>query len=223
VTALRPLCTIAQCPATGHLGAVAQLVAHHTGSVGVRGSSPLGSTQALAVQRPRRRSTARPFPVDWSGEFTDFHIGLDLWSFGLALRPDGRGQGGTGGAEPSRQRSTLLATDRQRPTRAHLIGRALRTGTVRRPEGRDHATTSSRPPDGRESYCALATFQDAARAIVGAGIRDRQRLPRPASRARTMACARSATASFVKIFDTWLRTVFWLMCKRVAIAPFGCP
>ena len=28
----------------GRLGAVAQLVAHHTGSVGVRGSSPLGST-----------------------------------------------------------------------------------------------------------------------------------------------------------------------------------
>ena len=45
MTALRRLCTIAQCPATGHLGAVAQLVAHHTGSVGVRGSSPLGSTQ----------------------------------------------------------------------------------------------------------------------------------------------------------------------------------
>jgi hypothetical protein len=31
----------------GNPGAVAQLVAHHTGSVGVRGSSPLGSTLIL--------------------------------------------------------------------------------------------------------------------------------------------------------------------------------
>ncbi len=30
---------------------MAQLVAHHTGSVGVRGSSPLGSTQAKALVR----------------------------------------------------------------------------------------------------------------------------------------------------------------------------
>ena len=31
--------------------------------------------------------------------------------------------------------------------------------------------------------------------------------PSPASRARTMASARSATCSLVKVFDTWLRTV----------------
>jgi hypothetical protein len=31
------------------VGAVAQLVAHHTGSVGVRGSSPLGSTHKFLV------------------------------------------------------------------------------------------------------------------------------------------------------------------------------
>lgn len=31
-------------------GAMAQLVAHHTGSVGVRGSSPLSSTKEVAVQ-----------------------------------------------------------------------------------------------------------------------------------------------------------------------------
>ena len=32
-------------PIAGQFGAVAQLVAHHTGSVGVRGSSPLSSTE----------------------------------------------------------------------------------------------------------------------------------------------------------------------------------
>ena len=37
---------------TGQVGAVAQLVAHHTGSVGVRGSSPLGSTRFDQAETP---------------------------------------------------------------------------------------------------------------------------------------------------------------------------
>ena len=41
-------------------GAVAQLVAHHTGSVGVRGSSPLGST---LEKRPGRDNPTRAFAV----------------------------------------------------------------------------------------------------------------------------------------------------------------
>ena len=32
-----------------------------------------------------------------------------------------------------------------------------------------------------------------------------------------MACARSATCSLVKMFETWLRTVFWLRCRCLAI------
>ena len=37
--------------------------------------------------------------------------------------------------------------------------------------------------------------------------------PSPASRARTIASARSATCSFVKMFETWLRIVFGLSTK----------
>ena len=37
---------------------MAQLVAHHTGSVGVRGSSPLSSTQIDAVQKRVERDSA---------------------------------------------------------------------------------------------------------------------------------------------------------------------
>ena len=40
-------------------------------------------------------------------------------------------------------------------------------------------------------------------------IADRYRLV-PASLARTMAWARSATWIFKKMFETWFRTVFWL-------------
>ena len=49
------VCTIARVPESvgGRWGAVAQLVAHHTGSVGVRGSSPLGSTPYEATGMPR--------------------------------------------------------------------------------------------------------------------------------------------------------------------------
>ena len=47
--------------------------------------------------------------------------------------------------------------------------------------------------------------------------------PKPASLACTMACARSATCSLVKILDTWLRTVFWLRPSRVAIAALARP
>ncbi len=42
--------------------------------------------------------------------------------------------------------------------------------------------------------------------------------PKPASRARMIACARSATCSFKKILETWLRTVFWLRYRRWAIS-----
>ena len=40
-----------ECPAVLGAGAVAQLVAHHTGSVGVRGSSPLSSTVSVVIER----------------------------------------------------------------------------------------------------------------------------------------------------------------------------
>jgi hypothetical protein len=43
------------------LGAVAQLVAHHTGSVGVRGSSPLSSTFAFSRSRPWAAIDVREF------------------------------------------------------------------------------------------------------------------------------------------------------------------
>ena len=42
-------------------------------------------------------------------------------------------------------------------------------------------------------------------------------------RARTIACARSATWSLLKMFETWLRTVLWLMPSRPAITGFACP
>ena len=47
----RRLCTLTRClaPPRGY-GAVAQLVAHHTGSVGVRGSSPLSSTLGVLLK-----------------------------------------------------------------------------------------------------------------------------------------------------------------------------
>ena len=45
-------------------------------------------------------------------------------------------------------------------------------------------------------------------------------LPRPASRARMMAWARSATCSLVKMFETWFRTVFGLRWRRFAISGF---
>src|SRR5690606_20373411 len=45
---------------TAGAGAVAQLVAHHTGSVGVRGSSPLGSTQSQSVGTLDRSVAAPP-------------------------------------------------------------------------------------------------------------------------------------------------------------------
>src|SRR5215211_5853315 len=41
--------------------------------------------------------------------------------------------------------------------------------------------------------------------------------PRPASRARRMACVRSAICSLVKMFDMWLRTVLGLTNKSLAI------
>ena len=47
----------------GYFGAVAQLVAHHTGSVGVRGSSPLSSTREAAGHRACR--TCSPVLLDW--------------------------------------------------------------------------------------------------------------------------------------------------------------
>ena len=45
----------------------------------------------------------------------------------------------------------------------------------------------------------------------------------PASRARRTACVRSATYSLLKIFETWLRTVFRFRPRRVAIAGFAWP
>src|SRR4029077_1441025 len=47
--------------------------------------------------------------------------------------------------------------------------------------------------------------------------------PMPASRARTIAWARSATWSLLKTFDTWLRTVFGLTTNRWAISAFPSP
>ena len=51
----------------------------------------------------------------------------------------------------------------------------------------------------------------------------RRSTPRPASRARTIACARSATWSLLKMFETWLRTVLPLMCRRPAIVGLARP
>jgi hypothetical protein len=45
-------------------------------------------------------------------------------------------------------------------------------------------------------------------------------VPSPASRARTTACARSATASLVKMFDTWLRIGLSLIDSLVAMLVF---
>src|SRR3954469_703729 len=45
----------------GRNGAVAQLVAHHTGSVGVRGSSPLSSTQRTHGSVSRVSRLGRPW------------------------------------------------------------------------------------------------------------------------------------------------------------------
>src|ERR671911_389445 len=41
--------------------------------------------------------------------------------------------------------------------------------------------------------------------------------PSPASRARMMACALSATCSLVKMLETWLRTVLGLRWRRFAV------
>src|SRR4051794_16094233 len=54
-------------------GAMAQLVAHHTGSVGVRGSSPLSSTRENAVFRSR------------GGPFDDNSDNLAAAAAGLAM------------------------------------------------------------------------------------------------------------------------------------------
>src|SRR4029079_16618399 len=45
----RPVRPRQHVPSTPYQGAVAQLVAHHTGSVGVRGASPLSSTLAACA------------------------------------------------------------------------------------------------------------------------------------------------------------------------------
>src|SRR5215208_2131509 len=42
-------------------------------------------------------------------------------------------------------------------------------------------------------------------------------LPNPSSRARIMACARSATCSLVKMWEIWLLTVLGLRKRRAAI------
>jgi hypothetical protein len=42
--------------------------------------------------------------------------------------------------------------------------------------------------------------------------------PNPASRARRTACALSATCSLLKIFETWLRTVFRLSTNSSEIS-----
>src|ERR1700760_2732788 len=47
--------------------------------------------------------------------------------------------------------------------------------------------------------------------------------PRPASRALTMAWARSVTWSLVKMLDTWLRTVFRLIIRWCAMAALPWP
>src|SRR3989442_8813532 len=47
--------------------------------------------------------------------------------------------------------------------------------------------------------------------------------PNPASRARTMACARSATWSLLKILETWFCTVFVLRTRCLAIAALLSP
>jgi hypothetical protein len=47
--------------------------------------------------------------------------------------------------------------------------------------------------------------------------------PMPASRALTIAGARSVTRSVVKMLEMWLRTVFWLRAKRRAIASLPAP
>ena len=65
--------------------------------------------------------------------------------------------------------------------------------------------------------------QGRTRAAHGQGIGYVVELPRPASRARTMAAGRSLTWSFTKMFDTLLRTVFSLSASRSAMTAFGRP
>jgi len=47
--------------------------------------------------------------------------------------------------------------------------------------------------------------------------------PSPAARARTIAWARSATCSLVKMLDTWLRMVFGLRNSRLAMSVLATP
>jgi hypothetical protein len=47
--------------------------------------------------------------------------------------------------------------------------------------------------------------------------------PRPAVRARMIACARSETCNLVKMLEMWLRTVLGASASRAAIAALFCP
>lgn len=63
-------------------GAVAQLVAHHTGSVGVRGSSPLGST-TISLLLEQRDPNARSASLvgDTSRNAVSLYVGARVASF----------------------------------------------------------------------------------------------------------------------------------------------
>src|SRR5690242_2172288 len=60
----------------------------------------------------------------------------------------------------------------------------------------------------RQTTCAHGGVQPYSQTVLRTHRSPRS--PRPASRARTIASARSATCSLPKIFETWLRTVFSL-------------
>src|SRR3954454_2000880 len=55
------------------------------------------------------------------------------------------------------------------------------------------------------------------------GLLGHGRVPRPASRARTMASERLGTPSLVRTFDTWLRTVLRLSTNVSAIWALDIP
>ena len=79
----------------------------------------------------------------------------------------------------------------------------------------DAQRRSGRVPSSRDR-CPVSCPDSLAR-------RPRVSPPRPASRARTIASARSRTWSFEKMFDTWLRTVFGESTRCAVISAFDRP
>lgn len=58
---------------------MAQLVAHHTGSVGVRGSSPLSSTKGFLIEPLAWREPMSMISADPSGSAELFSVAVMIW------------------------------------------------------------------------------------------------------------------------------------------------